>query len=344
MRPWGIASDGSAVQSFTLSNGLLTLEVLSYGARVTSLVAPDRSGNRADVVLGYAALEPYLQDKYFLGCTVGRYANRIADGHLILAEHSYQLDLNNNGNTLHGGSDGLWHRNWNGRALPDGVEFTLTSPDGDQGFPGTVSIAARYRLNENRITLDYEATTDQDTVINLTNHAYFNLEGEGSSTILEHELQLFADAFTLINESAIPLGGNQAVAGTPFDFTSPHTIGERIEETEVQLLNGHGYDHNFVLRGESGQMRPAAVARHPASGRRLEVATTEPGIQFYSGNYLDATTVGRSGSPYGFRSAFCLETQHFPDSPNQPGFPSTVLRAGETFRSTTQWTLSSDKG
>ena len=338
-RPWGIAPDGSAAQSFLLSNDRLQLEVLSFGARVTSLLVGDPQGDRVDIVLGYSAMQPYTVDTAFLGCSVGRYANRIAQGRFMLEGGEVLLDRNDGENTLHGGSDGLWHQNWDGRVLPDGVEFTLSSPAGDQGFPGTVSVTARYRLEGNQVVLEYEARTDATTVINLTNHAYFNLAGEGSESILDHELQIHADAFTPIDATAIPLGGNQPVDGTPFDFTEPRKVGERIHEPDQQLLNGKGYDHNFVLRGTGGELRPAAVAVHPASGRRLEVATTEPGVQFYSGNYLDSSTIGKSGSPYGFRSAFCLETQHFPDSPNQPEFPSTVLRPGEVFRSMTVWTV-----
>ncbi len=339
-RSWGIAPDGSAAQGFTLSNDTLRLEVMSFGARVTSLVAPDRDGNLADIVLGHAALAPYFDDKAFLGCTVGRYANRIARGRFTLEGNTYQIDTNDGANTLHGGSDGLWHRNWDATVLPDGVEFRVASPDGDQGFPGALSVVARYRLAGNQITMEYEATTDEVTVLNLTNHAYFNLAGEGSATILDHELQIDADAFTAIDAEALPIGNNEPVAGTPFDFTTARSIGERIHDAHPQLVNGRGYDHNFVLRNSDGSLKTAAIATHAANGRRLEVATTEPGVQFYSGNYLDASTVGKAGSPYGFRSAFCLETQHFPDSPNQPGFPSTVLRPEETFRSTTVWTLS----
>lgn len=341
-RPWGIAPDGLAAQSFTLTNDTLTLEVLSFGARVTSLLAPDRRGNVADVVLGYGALQPYVEDKAFLGCTVGRYANRIANGRFTLGETTYQLDVNNAPNTLHGGSDGLWHRTWNGRALPDGVEFTLESPDGDQGFPGKLSVIARYRLDGPKVVMEYEATTDKTSVINLTNHAYFNLAGEGSATILDHVLQIEADAFTPIDPTAIPLGSNDPVVGTPFDFVAPHAIGERIHEPHPQLVAGRGYDHNFVLRGERGTLRPAATVVHQGTGRKLLVETTEPGVQFYSGNYLDGTTQGRSGSPYLWRSALCLETQHFPDSPNQPSFPSTVLQPEKAFQSTTAWTLSAE--
>ena len=339
-RPWGIAPDGSAAQSFTISNGTLQLEVLSFGARVTSLLAPDRDGNQGDIVLGYSALEPYVEDTAFLGCTVGRYANRIGRGRFTREGRTYQIDTNDGANTLHGGSDGLWHRNWNATVLADGVEFSLQSPDGDQGFPGALSVVARYRLEGSQIRMEYEATTDQTTVLNLTNHAYFNLAGEGSATVLDHELQIEADAFTGIDAEALPLGTNDPVAGTPFDFTAPHCIGDRIHEPHPQLVNGRGYDHNFVLRGDAGTLRTAATAIHPGTGRKLEVSTTEPGVQFYSGNYLDGSTVGKAGLPYHWRSAFCLETQHFPDSPNQPQFPSTVLHPGESFRSTTVWTLS----
>lgn len=338
-RPWGIAPDGSAALSFSLANDELALEVLSFGARVTSLLAPDRAGNVGDVVLGFAALEPYTEHTAFLGCTVGRYTNRIARGRFALEGKTYQLSVNDGENTLHGGADGLWHRNWEGHVLPDGVEFRIESPDGDQGFPGKLQVTARYRLEGPKVVLEYEAVTDATTVVNLTNHAYFNLAGEGSATVLDHELQIEADAFTAIDGSAIPLGSNDPVAGTPFDFTAPRPVGERIHETHPQLINGRGYDHNFVLRGAAGSLRPAATVVHRESGRRLLVETTQPGVQFYSGNYLDGNLLGRSGRPYHWRSALCLETQHFPDSPNQPSFPSTVLRAGETFRSTTVWTL-----
>ncbi len=342
LRPWGITPDGSAAQSFTISNGVLELQVLSFGGRITGLRVPDRNGEPADVVLGYSALAPYVEDKAFLGCSVGRYANRIAKGRFPLEGREVMLDRNDGENTLHGGSQGLWNQNWAGRVLPDGVEFTLTSVAGSQGFPGTLSVAARYRLEEDRVLLEYEATTDEVTVVNLTNHAYFNLAGEGNATVLDHELQIAADSFTPIGEDAIPIGANQPVAGTAFDFTQLTRVGSRIHDAEEQLVHGKGYDHNFVLRGNLGELHPAAIAIDPGSGRRLEVATTEPGVQFYSGNYLDGSTVGKAGTAYGFRSAFCLETQHFPDSPNQPAFPSATLRPGEVFRSTTVWRFSAE--
>lgn len=341
-RPWGIAPDGSAVQCFTLANDDLQLEVISYGARVASVHVPDRHGNLSDVILGFGALEPYTRDKAFLGCTVGRYANRIAKGRFVLDGTEYTLSVNNGPNTLHGGADGLWHKNWTGTEIPGGVEFTLSSPDGDQGFPGAVSVVARFRLEGNSVDLEVEATTDRLTVVNLTNHAYFNLAGEGSGTILDHRLQINADGFTPVDETAIPLGEIAAVQGTPFDFTTPHAIGDHIHDADEQLNNGHGYDHNYVLRGEAGELRTAAVATDPVSGRRLTVQTTQPGMQFYTGNYLDSSMVGRGGSPYRFREGFCLETQHFPDSPNQPAFPSTELRPGEHFTTRTVWTFTSE--
>lgn len=339
-RPWGIAPEGTAVQSYTIANDVLQLEVISLGGRITSLIAPDRDGNRGDIVLGFAALAPYLEDKAFLGCTVGRYANRIAKGLFTLEGETYKLPVNDAPNTLHGGPHGLWCKNWDAVAIADGVELRLTSPEGDEGFPGNLTVIARYRLEDASIVLEYEASTDRTTVLNLTNHAYFNLAGEGSATVLDHEVQLEADAFTPIDATGIPLGASAPVEGTPFDFTAAQTIGKRIHESDQQLIHGTGYDHNFVLRGDGGQLRRAATVTHPGTGRRLEILTTQPGVQFYTGNQLDGTMVGRSGRPYVFRSAFCLETQHFPDSPNQPAFPNTVLRPGEVFRSTTVWKIS----
>lgn len=339
-RPFGITPDGSVAQLFTIANDVLSLEVTTFGGRLVALRAPDRAGNISDIALGYAGIEAYTTDTAFIGCTVGRYANRIGGGRFTLDGKTYDLSRNDGANTLHGGAHGLWSRNWEAKPLPDGLELTLRSADGEDGFPGNIEVKARYRLQGNEVDLEYEATTDQPTVLNLTNHAYWNLAGEGVATILDHELQLEADAFTPIDEQAIPLGGNQAVDGTPFDFRQFQLIGARIREEDVQLQNGRGYDHNFVLRAGNGALQLAATVAHPVTGRKLEVHTTEPGVQFYSGNYLDGSTVGKEGSPYLFRSAFCLETQHFPDSPNQPDFPSTVLRPGENFRSATRWVLS----
>lgn len=339
-RPFGIAPDGSEVLAFLLANDDLRLEVITFGGRLVSLWAPDRNGNISDIVLGYAGMEAYTVDTAFLGCTVGRYANRIANGRFVLDGKTYQLSQNDGQNTLHGGADGLWRKNWAAQVLPDGLVLTVSSPAGDQGFPGAVTVTARYRLQGTSVHLEYEATTDQPTVLNLTNHAYWNLAGEGAETVLDHTLQLEADAFTPIDANAIPTGGGRAVEGTAFDFRQPQEIGSRIREDDEQLQHGRGFDHNFVLRGEDAAMKTAAIVTHALTGRKLQVETTEPGIQFYTGNYLDASTVGKGGSPYGWRSALCLETQHFPDSPNQPEFPSVVLQPGEHFRSETRWTLS----
>ncbi len=339
-RTAGAYSNGTPARIFTLSNGMLQMEVLTYGARLISLLAPDRDGKVADVVLGYADGSAYLTDDKFLGCTAGRFANRIAEGRFALDGKTYSLDINNGPNTLHGGAEGFHRRNWTAEPTEDGVRLTLVSPDGDGGFPGTLTATVQIRLAGDSIVLEYLATTDKPTVVNLTNHAYFNLAGEGFPSILDHRLVIHADRFLATDATGIPLGSPRAVAGTPFDFTEPHAMGERIGEENEQIRCGTGYDHTFVLHGPSGELKLAATVTHPASGRRLDIATTEPGVQFYSGNYLNGSGSGQSGRPYGRRSAFCLETQHFPDSPNRPEYPTTVLRPGEEFRSITTLKLS----
>lgn len=338
----GVCPDGTPAHIFTLSNGALQAEVLTWGARLISVLAPDRNGEVADVVLGYADWAAYLSDDKFLGCTAGRFANRIAGGRFALDGTNYSLDINNGPNTLHGGAEGFHQRNWTAEPTEDGVRLNLVSQDGDGGFPGTLTATVQYRLARDSIVLEYLATTDQPTVINLTNHAYFNLAGEGSPSILDHELVIHADRFLATEATGIPVGSPVAVAGTPFDFSEPHPIGERIEANNEQIRCGVGYDHTFVLRGPAGLMNVAAILVHPASGRRLEIATTEPGVQFYSGNHLDGSASGKSERPYGRRSAFCLETQHFPDSPNRPEYPTTVLRPGEEFCSTTTLKFSAE--
>lgn len=334
-RQVGTYPEGSPVQSFTLSNDMLQLEILSYGARITSLTAPDRESVPADVVLGYADWQAYLTDDKFLGCTAGRFANRIKGGRFSLDGETYRLSVNNGPNTLHGGAGGFFRRNWEARVVDDGVSLSLVSEEGDQGFPGTLRATVTYRLQGDTVRIDYRATTDRPTVVNLTNHAYFNLAGEGSPSILDHELTLEADGFVPTDATGIPLGFLAPVKDTPFDFTAPRRVGERIEAEDEQLRAGSGYDHTFVLRGQEGVLRRAATVTHAGSGRRLEIATTEPGVQFYSGNYLSGSGGGRSGRPYERRSALCLETQHFPDSPNQTDFPTTTLRPGALFESTT---------
>jgi aldose 1-epimerase len=316
------------------------MQVMTYGARVVSLETKDRNGKMADVVLGYSNLPEYMRPhEPYLGSVPGRYANRIAHGRFQLDGKTYQITLNDGPNMLHGGKDGFASRDWTGKEIPNGVEFTLVSPDGDQGFPGTMTAHVRYTILDNRVEIHYSATTDKPTVVNLTNHTYFNLSGQGSGNILGEQVTLDADKYTPVDATLIPTGQIAPVAGTPFDFTSPHTIGERINQNNEQLKLGAGYDHNFVLRGTMGVLHPAAQVYDPATGRVLSVETTEPGVQFYSGNHLDGSFTGRTGVKYAQNAGFCLETQHFPDSPNHPNFPSTELKPGQTFHSETTWTF-----
>jgi aldose 1-epimerase len=341
---FGHLLDGAAVETYTLKSAAVEVQLISYGGRLVSLLTADRNGKLADITLGYASLEPYIENtNAYFGVIAGRFANRIANGRLSLDGETIQTTLNDGANMLHGGVEGFDKRNWSAKVIPDGVEFELTSPDGDQGFPGTLSVQVRYTLKGATLRLDYLATTDKATVVNLTNHAYFNLSGEGSGTILDEELTLQADAFTPVGDAAaIPTGEIRAVAGTPFDFTRPALVGSRISGDEDQLIFGRGYDHNWVVRGEPGTLRPVATMHDPTSGRTLTVETTEPGIQFYSGNFLDGSLVGKSGVAYVQRSGFCLETQGYPDAPNHSNFPSTTLHPGETYRSATTFTFSAE--
>jgi aldose 1-epimerase len=338
---FGHLANGSAVQAFTMKSADVEMMLISYGARVVSLLSKDRDGVAADVTLGYRSLAPYVENaNAYFGVIAGRFANRIAGGHFELDGKTVQTTINDGKNMLHGGVQGFDARNWSAQAIPDGVEFELVSADGDQGFPGTLTTRVRYTLRGSTVRIDYEATTDKTTVLNLTNHAYFNLSGEASGTILGADLTLESDAFTPVADAAaIPTGEIRPVAGTAFDFTQPTAIGGRIDSDDAQLVFGRGYDHNWVVRGEAGTLRPAAQVYDPASGRTLAVETTEPAIQFYSGNFLDGSLVGKSGVPYVQRSGFCLETQAYPDAPNHASFPSTVLKPGETYRSTTTWTF-----
>jgi len=341
---FGKLPSGESAQIYTLKSPALEMRLTTFGARVVSLTSADRNGKMGGVVLGFDDLDNYVKDtKTYFGAVPGRYANRIAAGKFMLEGNTYQLPVNNPPNSLHGGTDGFERRNWTAKGIPNGVEFTLVSPDGDQGYPGTLTAHVRYTLHENTVTIVYSATTDKPTVVNLTNHAYFNLGGDGHGVILGEVLTLDADKFTPINATSIPLGKNLPVAGTPFDFTTPHAVGERIDGDNEQLKNGAGYDHNFVVRGKAGELRPAAKVYDPTSGRVLQVATTEPGVQLYTGNFLDGTLPSRTGGTYERRSGFCLETQHFPDSPNHPKFPSTELKPGQTYHSTTTWTFTAEK-
>jgi aldose 1-epimerase len=339
---FGTLPDGSIVDAYTLHSPEVELRVITFGARVVSLKTKDRNGQFGDLALGYSSLDPYVNNKNtYFGATVGRYANRIAKGHFELYGKVFQTTLNNKGmNTLHGGSEGFDRRNWKAKLIPGGVEFTLVSYDGDQGFPGTLTAHVRYTLDRNLVRIEYGAATDQPTVVNLTNHTYFNIAGEGSGSILDQRLTLYADNYTPVDAAMVPTGEVASVAGTPYDFAQETTIGEHAAQDDAQLKRIGGFDHNWVLRGPTGTLRPAARLFDPASGRILLVQTTEPGIQFNSGQYFDATLIGKSGVAYGKFGGLALETQHYPDSPNHKNFPSTELYPGTHYHSITTWTLS----
>lgn len=356
VEPFGTAPDGTPVERWTLSNGDMTLRVLTWGGVIQTLEVPDAHGEVENVVLGFADLAGYVSDDdpYF-GSLIGRYGNRIAGGQFSLDGATYQLPVNNGPNTLHGGPTGFDDRVWEATDVSAGdvaaLQLHLVSADGDQGFPGTLHTTVTYTVDaESRLTVHYEATTDAPTVVNLTQHTYWNLSGEGSGTIYDHQLQIDASGFTPVDDTLIPTGEIAPVEGTPFDFRQPTAIGERIRQNDQQLLYGQGYDHNWALDREDDGARegsdsedalePAAVLHDPDSGRTLTMTTTEPGLQFYSGNFLDATLVGTGGTIYRQGDGLALETQHFPDSPNQPAFPSTVLRPGEVYDSTTVFQLS----
>lgn len=340
-KPFGKTAAGEPVELFTFTRaGAPTIAITNLGGHIVSILAPDRSGKVADVTLGYAGFDGYLADTSYFGSVVGRYANRIAKGRFTLDGKAYTLATNNGPNALHGGPTGFQKRLWAAKVVSgpegDALELTYVSKDGEEGYPGTLTAKVVYSLRaDGGLVIDYTATTDAPTIVNLTNHAYFNLAGEGEGTVLGHELQIEADAYTPVDPTLIPTGERRAVEGTPFDFRKPVAIGARIDAADEQLKAGGGYDHNYVLRGKKGDLRLAARVVEPKSGRALEVFTTEPGLQLYSGNFLDGSVTGKSGKPYVKRGALCLETQHFPDSPNQPGFPPVVLRPGETYRHTT---------
>ena len=337
--PYGRMPDGNAVEVFTLTNAKgVEVRAITYGGIITSIRVPDRSGALADVVLGFEALESYLKGHPFFGSIVGRYGNRIARGQFTLDGRTYKLATNNGPNHLHGGNVGFDKKVWSAQPLSDGigVVFTHTSPDGDEGYPGTLKVRVTYTLTErNELMVDYRASTDKATPVNLTQHSYFNLAGSGD--ILSHELMIRADRYTPVDSTLIPTGELASVEGTPFDFRKSTAIGARIDQPHEQLKFGQGYDHNFVLNGSG--MRSVVRATEPKSGRTLEVATTEPGLQFYTANYLDGTLKGKAGQVYNRRAGFCLETQHYPDSPNKPKFPSTIVKPGEEYSSQTVFTF-----
>jgi aldose 1-epimerase len=336
--PFGRTPDGVPVDLYTLRNSQgAEARIMTYGGIVVSLKVPDREGRLGDVVLGYETLAEYIEENPYFGCLVGRYGNRIANGRFTLDGQTYKLAQNNPPNHLHGGWKGFDKVVWKARSynspLGPALELNYLSVDGEEGYPGNLNVTAVYTLTEdNALRLDYAAVTDRPTVVNLTHHSYFNLAGRGD--ILGHEVMIHADRFTPVDETLIPTGALAPVEGTPFDFRKPTSIGARIDQDDQQLKFGGGYDHNWVITKPYGQFGLQARVYEPTSGRVMEVHSTEPGLQFYSGNFLDGTLTGKAGWVYEFRHGFCMEPQHFPDSPNQPDFPSTVLRPGETYRNT----------
>ena len=338
-KSFGKMPDGKSVDIYTLRSGGVEARVTEYGARLVSVRTPDRKGKMADVVLGYDSLGEYLKDnKTYFGAIVGRYGNRIAAGKFSVEGKSYQVPLNNGANTLHGGTVGFDQKVWTGREVANGVEMTLVSADGEMGYPGNLTVRVRYSLVGEALHIDYSFSTDKTTVVNVTNHAYFNLRGDDVGDVLGEEIQIFADRYTPVDAGLIPTGELAGVAGTPFDLRTAHGIGLRVHDDNAQLKFAGGYDHNWVLNGTG--MKRAARLSDPVSGRVMSIMTTEPGLQFYSGNFLDGTFTGRHGVRYAKYAGLCLETQHFPDSPNHAGFPSTVLKPGLEKRSSTVLTFS----
>ncbi|HKQ06464.1 MAG TPA: aldose epimerase family protein [Blastocatellia bacterium] len=343
---FGKLPDGTAVDLYTLTNANgIEMKVMTYGGIVISLKTPDRNGQLGDIVLGYDNLQGYLDQSPYFGALIGRYGNRIGNARFTLNGKTYQLPKNNGENTLHGGIKGFDKVVWAARPLTvkggSALELTYTSKDGEEGFPGTLSVRVVYTLNNrNEWRIDYSATTDKDTVVNLTQHSYFNLAAGSAANNLGHEVYLNADRFTPVDQGLIPTGELRAVKGTPMDFTRPMTIGARIDADDEQLKFAGGYDHNWVLNRAGRGLQLAARVHEPTSGRVLEVSTTEPGIQFYAGNFLDGTITGKGGKVYVRRYGFCLETQHFPDSPNKPSFPTTVLKPGQRYATTTVYKFS----
>ena len=345
---FGKTTNGIPVEIYTLTNANgIELRAITYGAIITNLKVPDRSGHIGDIVLGFDTIDGYLKDPPYFGGLIGRYGNRIAKGQFTLGGTTFKLATNNGPNHLHGGVRGFDKVLWNAMqaegAEGASVTFTRTSPDGEEGYPGNLYVSVRYMLTDkNELAIDYRATTDKATPVNLTQHSYFNLAAD-SGDILGHELMLNASRYTPVDETLIPTGELALVEGTPFDFQKPTAVGARIGEDNVQLKNGKGYDHNWVLNRTGPGLQRAALVVDPKSGRTLAIDTTEPGIQFYSGNFLDGAITGKGGQVYKYRAGFCLETQHYPDSPNHPSFPSTILQPGQTYASKTVFTFGVQK-
>lgn len=348
VEPFGATPDGQQVSLYTLTNANgVEAKITNFGGIVQSLKVPDRNSAMADIVLGFDTLDGYVNKHPYFGAIVGRYGNRIARGKFTLDGKEYTLAINNEPNALHGGLKGFDKYVWAATSFQDadavGLKLTLESPDGDEGYPGTLTMTVTYRLtNENALEIHYEATTDAPTVLNLTNHSYFNLDGAGNGDILDQIVMINADKLTPVDKTLIPTGEMPEVAGTPFDFRTAKPIGQDINADNEQIKFGGGFDHNFVLNKGDGGMTLAARVVGPESGRVMEVYTTEPGMQFYTGNFLDSTNIGKGGIVYAYRFGFCMETQHYPDSPNQPNFPTVVLRPGEKYDTTTIYKFSAE--
>jgi aldose 1-epimerase len=346
MKPFGKTADGGEITLYTLANKKgMEVTIMNYGGVIVSLKVPDRKGQFADVVLGFDSLDGYLAKNPYFGALVGRYANRIGGAQFTLDGKTYHVPKNDGPNCLHGGIHGFNSQVWTAKDVSTkdmpALELQYVSADGEEGFPGKLTATVKYSLNDkDELKIDYSAVTDAPTVLNLTNHSYFNLAGQGNGDILSHIATIEADRFTPVDATLIPTGVLQPVAGTPFDFRKPEVIGARINSDDPQIKLGKGYDHNFVLNHKGPSLGLAARVEEPKSGRVLEVLTDQPGVQFYTGNFLDGTVVGKGGKAYQRRDGFCLETGHFPDSPNKPSFPSTVLRRGETFHTVTVFKFS----
>ncbi len=347
VEPWGETPKGELVQLYTLTNAKgVEARIATYGGVVVSLKVPDKAGALGDVVLGFDSLDGYLGEHPYFGSLIGRYGNRIAGGRFAIDGREYTLAANNGPNALHGGIEGFNRQVWTAKPIltgdGPGLVLQYVSADGEEGYPGTLAVTVRYTLTDaNELRIDYRATTDKPTVANLTNHSYFNLKDAGKTDALAHRMQIMADHFTPVDPTLIPTGSSRPVMGTPFDFREPTAIGAKIDQSDEQLANGGGYDHNYVLsRRTADELELAARIHEPTTGRLMEVLTTEPGVQFYTGNFLDGSVSGKGGTRYNKRAAFCLETQHYPDSPNQKAFPSTVLRPGEVYESTTLYRFS----
>lgn len=330
--PFGKTPKGETVYRICLKSGLISCEIITYGATLRVLKVPDRNGTPVDIVLGYDTLEQYISEDGYLGATVGRFANRIAKGTFTLNGQHYSLPINNGNNHLHGGTEGFSHRNWEiERATENAVTLCLTSPDGDQGYPGTLKATAEYILTENALIIRHTALSDKDTICSLTNHSYFNLSGHNSGSAMDQKIRLFSNEFTPSDAENIPLGTVLPVEGTPMDLRELRPISTHISDSYTQLKQANGYDHNYIVNGACGVLRPAATASSDQTGITMQVDTTLPGIQLYTANFINEGCIGKGNCTYGPRHAFCLETQYYPDAINHANFPSPILKAGELY-------------